>query len=506
MPEPEDAPPTLYDVVEYPAKPYTATHPDRLCTLGRLHGLPAADPRSCRLLEIGCSDGGNLLAMAVGLPGSRFVGVDYAPTSIQAAQAAARATGLANVEFLSGDLRRLGPELGQFDYLVAHGVYSWVPPDVQNALLALARRVLAPSGIAFVSYNALPGGYLRKIARDLVRFHVRGETDPERMIESALNFLSETTARVPADDPYRAALERELTRLVRAGTSFVFHDVLSPENESLYFEAFAERAAALGLSYLTEAHFFESHSGAELAGGRALAPETANRDVVRAEQYLDFARGRAFRQTLLVRDDARFDRTFAPSRVEELRAVARVEIVPREDDAAGSQLERFRAGAGAIVTTDDPIAKIALAELGNAWPKTLSFDELVAAERNRCAPDVKDGELRTALARVLLQLFGGNVLELRMTEPANAKTVGEKPRASALARHQARESDQVTNLRHARVSVEDPGLRSLLLLLDGTRTREELLAALTELEGGADWTAARIEAFLGEICARGLLV
>src|SRR3954447_20871171 len=123
-------PPTVYDDVPYSNHAYAQTHPDRLATVAILHGLEPPDPFHARVLEVGCGAGGNLLAMAAATPGIRAVGVDLAAVAIEEGTAAIAEIGLTNVELHQGDLRDLADgRLGQFDYIVAHGVYGWIPPD-----------------------------------------------------------------------------------------------------------------------------------------------------------------------------------------------------------------------------------------------------------------------------------------------------------------------------------------------------------------------------------------
>src|SRR6188472_2473088 len=140
-------PDNAYDAVRYSNFPYAQTHPDRLATVAILHGLQPPDPFNARVLEIGCGAGGNLLAMAAATPGIQAVGLDLARAPVEAGRAAAAAIPLTNIEFHQGDVRELtNGRLGEFDYIVAHGLYSWIPPDAQDALLAAIGACLAPTG------------------------------------------------------------------------------------------------------------------------------------------------------------------------------------------------------------------------------------------------------------------------------------------------------------------------------------------------------------------------
>jgi len=167
-----------YNQVRYLGRPLKQTHPDRLATVAGLFGMPAAAPSECRVLELGCGDGGNLIPMALGLPRSGFTGIDLAGDAIREGCAVVSALGLRNITLRQLDLMEAGPELGEFDYIIAHGLYSWVPPEVRERLLHVCRAHLAPSGVAYVSYNTYPGFHRREMFREMMLYHVRGSKIP----------------------------------------------------------------------------------------------------------------------------------------------------------------------------------------------------------------------------------------------------------------------------------------------------------------------------------------
>ena len=119
--------PNVYDEIHYPTEGYRQTFPDRLATAGVLMGMQPPTVERCRVLELGCGSGENLLSMALSLPDSEFVGLDFAATSITRACAAAENCGVRNATFLQRDLLDSVADLGRFDYVIAHGVYSWTP-------------------------------------------------------------------------------------------------------------------------------------------------------------------------------------------------------------------------------------------------------------------------------------------------------------------------------------------------------------------------------------------
>jgi SAM-dependent methyltransferase len=180
-----------YDLVPYPSVPFPQTHPDRLATVGRLYGLETVPPERCRYLELGCGSGMNLLSMAALLPEAQFLGIDLAAEPIAIAQRHVRELGLRNLIFLQGDITTIATtgDLGAFDYIAAHGVYSWVPEPVRAALLALCARHLSAHGVAYISYNTQPGCHMRQMAWEMMRFHVRAIEAPKERLDQGLALI-----------------------------------------------------------------------------------------------------------------------------------------------------------------------------------------------------------------------------------------------------------------------------------------------------------------------------
>src|SRR5437879_3395618 len=173
---------TAYDEVDYPSYVYPQTHPDRLATIATLLGMNPAPVEACRVLEMGCGAGGNLIPMAFDLSGSSFVGIDLAGSAIAQGRELIAALGLKNISLQQLDVMAFPSELGQFDYIIAHGLFSWVPEVVRDRILAICRAHLAAQGVAYISYNAYPGCRLREIGRDIMRFHSKGAQSPAEKV------------------------------------------------------------------------------------------------------------------------------------------------------------------------------------------------------------------------------------------------------------------------------------------------------------------------------------
>jgi SAM-dependent methyltransferase len=478
---------SLYDRVLYESRPVTLAHPARIAALGILFGMEPAPVGCCRVLELGSGDGSNLLPLACAFPGSRFAGVDLAAVPTAAAREMAGALGLRNIEFHHGDLAGLQPEFGEFDYIIAHGVYSWTPAPVRDRLMAICSRNLAPNGIAYVSYNTFPGCHQRRMLREMMLYHTREDADPEAKLRGSLELVNLLAAAKPGS----AALAEELRSIRERSLSGLFHDDLAEVNEPVYFYEFVEHAQRHGLQFLAEAQF-SSMQIAEYAPELAEALcSMAGEDAVRRQQYLDFLKCRRFRQSLLCHGGVRLE-TPAAERVRRLWAASPA----RPGDAEGEE-QSFATRDGAAIRTSMPLAKGALAYLASIWPRAASFEEVLAA-----APEpARDAGV---LSHLLLKTFAAGLIELQACPSPFTAVAGERPRAFRLARHEAARGRLVTTLRHSSVDLEDATARALLRLLDGSRDRAAILSELERLTG-EPVQLARLEAGLAAFARMALL-
>jgi SAM-dependent methyltransferase len=458
-----------YEELPYPDFSFPQTHPDRLATIGLLFGLAPAPVDRCRVLELGCAGGGNLIPLAATLPDSEFVGIDFSATAIGRGVADIAALALPNIRLLPMDIRDFGETFGPFDYIIAHGVYSWVPGDVRESLLAICAQRLAPNGIAYVSYNTLPGWHARGAVRDAMRYHTRQFTDAKTKVLQAramLDFLAESLDGTSS--PYSAMLRQEALGVRQQPDAYIFHDHLEEVNEPVYFHDFIERAASHRLRYLADAEF-----GSMLTGD--LSPQVGQMlariapDLLRREQFLDFLRNQTFRRTLLTHDSATLTRKVSPERIFGLRVATQAQAVNASPDETSVAPETFRAPNGATLTTGQPLTKAAMMTLAQLAPAAIGFDELCRLAQSRLGPShaPRDDD-RNVLASELLQCYSVNVVELHSVPSPFVAEAGAFPRASAVAILQGARSAQVTNLRHEWITLDDEA-RRLLPLLTGTR-------------------------------------
>lgn len=501
-----------YDEILYPGDARSQTHPDRLATIAALHGMEAAPPDACRVLEIGCGDGSNLIPMAFWLPGSRFAGVDLAVRPIEEARGNASALGLGNIELHSADLREIGASFGQFDYVIAHGLYSWVPAEVRDRLLEVTARSLAPAGIAYISYNTYPGAHLKLMLREMMLHHARPAGGPAEQLERSRDLARFLAANLDESADLPQVLKRESERLLRRLPGYVFHDELSPFNQPVYFHEFTAHARQHGLDFLSEAILAEMlppSPSAEAALNELGVPD----ELVAREQYYDFLRCRKFRCSLLCHANAPRQRSLRAGAVESLRIGCPAELSPADLNLKPGSVQSFqfhRGGKTVKFSTSSSVAKAVLGELGSRWPEGLAFEELAETVRARldAAGFMGEGDQAPgpgALRQLALELFVNGIAELRVRWPAVALTASNRPVANALARHQLGSGFRCVNPFHVSIEIEGEEVRQLVLMLDGQHTREELRKAVSR-QLGRDVPTEGIDQVLQQIARFALLV
>jgi hypothetical protein len=338
------------------------------------------------------------------------------------------------------DLLDLGAELGRFDYILCHGVYSWVPAAVRDQILAVCAASLNPQGIAYVSYNCYPGWRTQGAVRDLMRYHTGRTGDPRDRVRRAREILAFLAASVRnPQGRYGRMLAEEAVRLAGLPDDYVFHEYLEDVNHPVYFHEFVDHAAAHGLQYLWEAYVGEL--GSDLRPEVIQAVRGLTPDLIGQQQYIDYLTDRPFRSSLLCRAGIALDRTIPPERMTAFQFVGVAEPDSDRPDIGSTASETFRTPEGAGIATNHPVFKAALTCLAGRAPDAFSFDELCAATRVRLAATavaqpVPDDEVPRHIAELLRQGALARLVELHLRRPwpRTAPPVSDRPPARRRAR------------------------------------------------------------------------
>lgn len=468
-----------YESLRYDTIPFVQTHPVHLATLAQLHYMQPVDPRRCRYLEVGCADGLNIIGMALAFPESQFVGIDLAETSIQQGQAMVEKLQLKNVQLLCGDILQFPLDAPPFDYIVAHGFYAWVPEHVQQHLWLMCQKLLSQQGVAYISYNTYPGCFIRRMLREMMLFHVRGEETPEGKVYQAKAFLQFLDHAQAMHGDVVATIRHEIDQLLHFRHDFsIYHDDLGPINAPLYFHQFAALAAQHGFQFLSEADYFEMCYNHFPEGVQAHLRNMEQHDFLIKEQYLDFLKLRRFRESLICRSSCQIVRTVSPDRVRE-QLYTSFSSVEGDFDLAPETAVTFKQEKGARISVNHVLSKIALQLLGTSFPRQWSFDELVEAAEpimNQANLGPISSDDQSLLANTLLSAYSVGLIKMQCLPTAMALTIPDRPQISPLVAEQLKAGNTlVSNLMHLPVHIETDFIRGFLLLCDGSRTKEAII-------------------------------
>ncbi len=473
-----------YDQVTYESFPYPQSGPDRIATIGRLFGIDTAAPGNCRVLELGCASGGNLIPLAETYPQSTFVGIDLSKRQVAEGVDIINRLGLKNIEIKHQDISDVSKESGKFDYIICHGVYSWVASDVQTSIFEACNQLLAPKGLAYISYNTYPGWHFRGMIRDMMLYHTANLTEPAMKVAQARALLDFLAQSVPMqDNAYGIMLRNEANLLKQLNDTYLLHDHLSEANQPVYFHQFAEKLSEFGLQYVGEADFYSMISGNLPREVDATLKRISN-EIVRTEQYMDFVCNRTFRQTVVCRSDLNINRNLSAQDVLGFNISAALRIsaeVALEDGG----LETFTSASGASLTTRQPLTKAALRHLASIFPASISFKELLTVATASVAPLViQDAGSALAVSQQLgsdiLAAYASNIVNLKSSPDSFSTSISDRPAVSALAREHAKTLNRVTNRLHELVNIDSFG-RTIIGLLDGESDHQSILNKLIDL-------------------------
>jgi len=485
---------TSYDEIPYESHPFPQSHPDRLATVGRIFGMNPAPVTKCRVLELGCASGGNLIPMAFNLRDSDFLGVDLSVQETTIGQATIQGLGLPNIRIAHASILDIDKSWGQFDFIISHGVYSWVPQNIQEKMLAICSDNLNPSGIAYISYNTYPGWHMREAIRRMMTYHIGQFSDNRQRLQQARALIEFLANSVPTDNsPYGMLLKSELEIVKKSQDYYLFHDHLEEVNLPVYFHQFAERAAVAGLQYLGEADF----SVMLTSGFSPEVKETLQRispNIINTEQYMDFLRNRFFRQTLLCHHDVALKRNLGGESVSNLLFASAAQPLDHPVDLTAHKKVSFRTPDGASIETNRPLTKAVFLVLREYWPRAINLDTLLGeAYRKLDGGGLLAGALENSsiLAADLLQCYSARVVELHTWQADFVTKASERPQVTKLAAYFiAQGKNIVANQRHEAVSLNAVE-QQLVGFLDGSKDRAAMEEHLFDLVQRGKLTANR---------------
>lgn len=466
---------TAYDQVPYPCYAYWFTHPDNLFIIASLLGLSPTPVQQCRVLELGCANGGNLIPMAFQLPESRFFGIDVSSRQIADGLERISTLGLSNIELESLDILDVSADIGVFDTIICHGVFSWVSDEVREKIFEICQRNLAPHGVALISYNVYPGWHQGDQLREMFRYHTSGESDPNQRVKAAKRLLRQLVdVATQVGTTSESFLQSEISRLEQLDDEYLLFEYLEGEMRPLYFHQFAAQAESFGLQYLGSAWRGRmSMDDQHPSVAEALARYD---DPIEAQQYLDFFTNARFRASLLCRAEKKVGQNLAADSIYRGFLRANVRPDPAGGDLASPNPVEIATPTGEATQIWGPSIRIALSILTDESPALVSFERLFELVVERLVETgfgdlVQSGgeidTMRRELGANLTRLYLANIVHFQCRAVQVANHVSECPSVTRLAVLEAERGEAVTNQWHESIFF-DPFFRAVLSRLDGT--------------------------------------
>jgi len=481
-----------YNEVQYDSHPYRLSHPERLYTLARLFGLKPEHFTHARILELGCASGGNIIPVAYNFPDCEIIGIDLSDKQIEAGNRLVAALNLSNIKLLTMSILELEPSLGKFDYIICHGIYSWVPEPVRNKILNIFRDHLAPQGVAYISYNAYPGWNMVHSIREMMLFHTQNCANPQEQATQSRWFL-EFLANGLKDEgsAYAEFLGHEWALLQKQPDSYLLHDHLEEVNFPAYFATFMKQANANNLDYLADAKLYTMFAGNFPEKTAKILGEISN--IVRNGQYMDFIRNQRFRTILLCPNTVKINRQITTEQVETFYIHYMASPVNTNLSSMEILSDTYPLtfpGSGITLTVKSPISKIAMILLQSYNQFPILYTDFI----NELQAKLAEYNIHQTLEFIkhhinhelnLIRLVFGGIIDLSSQAGLYLNYCSEMPKVTRLVQEQAKLRDLITNQRHEVIRLNDFE-RSLVQFLDGQTTKDAIVqAVIKKIKQGA---------------------
>lgn len=474
-----NAPATCYDEIPYESFPYAQTHVTHLFTIGTLFGGTPTSFKHCRVLELGCGGGCNLIPMADEFPQSEFHGIDLSAVQIAMGNKLINEIGLKNIKLETLSITDFPKNAGKFDYIICHGILSWVPEVVQQAIFAIFQHHLTDNGMAYVSYNTLPGWNMVKSLREMMRFHIKRFTDTDEKINQALSLLNFIEEAQPEGGALREVIKNEKQMLDGKPKSYFLHDHLEETNQPFYFYDITDTADKHGLQYIADASAFSSMYLDNY--GEKVRQTLEKGSFLEIEQYLDFISNRRFRSSVFIRKEKVFSRNIDANIIKDfyLRAngLQLAENCRAPEPLDNSELTFVGStliGKNFTLNSRDKFLSAVFLTLIEHRSKPINFNKLIETANKKYALNNTDA-LSTALVNFGIRVLFSGGLTIHSSATRAVTEVSKKPLAVPISRALAKQTTALINAYHG-VTTVDIFIQFLIRYLDGTND----VAALAE--------------------------
>ncbi|PGH22507.1 methyltransferase [Fusobacterium polymorphum] len=464
-----------YDEAPYKSKTFYYTQPGRQQMILKLLGFKTPNLEKSRVLEIGCSFGGNIIPFALENPKAEVIGIDLSSVQIEEGNRIIKYLGLENIRLIHQNVLEFDKKLGKFDYIICHGVFSWVNKEVQKGILNVIKNHLSENGSAIISYNTYPGWKNLEVVRDVMLFRdemlkSRGEPINEsnavRYGRGAIEFLSQFSI-------LNEKIKEGIKGIEDKDDYYILHEYLEDTNQPTYLYDFNKMLLEHGLIHVVDSDLMKTFPNISNEIEEKLVAECGN-DNIAKEQYYDFLLDRQFRISIITHE----------ANKEKINISKDVRIVDLKEIDIRGKYEKNKDGFYTIENNeikDEEVTTI-LDILSENYPNTMTIDELEKKVIER-----RKTETNNVYANAVYLMYG------KLVEAYSRKlTVKKEEKIKLNPKYKNYLEYFITNPNPviALASFEgtinydtiNPIMLSIITLFDGTRTDEDIYNLLLEKE------------------------
>ncbi|MDC0865208.1 methyltransferase regulatory domain-containing protein [Rickettsiaceae bacterium] len=474
-----------YDELPYDSLAFDYNRPENLKSCAALFGMETPALENARILELGCADGFNLYRFSETYPKSYTLGVDLSEAQIDNGKKIIKELGLQNMELKAMSITDLDESYGTFDYIICHGVFSWVPELVRDGIIEVSKKLPSEKGVAFISYNTLPGWNTRRSIRDLMLYHSSYFTNTKDRIaqsRAVLSFIQDSVKGT--DTPYAKYLKHAVDHISDKTDSYLRHEYLAEENESFYFHEFMDMAKKQKLNYLCDTDIQKMYAG-NLPKGAAEALSKIT-DPIKLEQYMDFITNNQFRCTVLCHEGISFSRTIQSDTLKKFHYYSYIVPKTPKDEVSltdNSNLVVEDTVSKKTMATTDPNMKAILMSLCENLGNPLTISEIIDYTK-KLAPEARQEVIEANINTNFPRLILSNLIKFVEDKPKAIFETSKKPKVSKFNLLQINRTGYqgkttITNALNGVMACEVTQ-SSIVKMLDGSRTIAQIESETVE--------------------------
>lgn len=472
-----------YDKVPYQSFPFSYVYPPHLKALAKVFGIEAPKIETARVLELGSSSGNNIIPFASFYPNSECIAIDLSTEEIEEGHLFLKKFPLKNLDLKVANILDVDESWGKFDYILCHGIWSWVPEIVRQKIFDISKHNLSPKGISYISYNIKPGWNMGNSIRDMMTYHATNFESPSEKIEQAkafLNFVSEVLEG--SDTPFAQYLKSETGNIKKKQDSYIYGEYLVEHNYQIYFKDFIKHITKRDLQYLSDTHLNSMYLGN--LPPKAVEKLSVINDIVKTEQYMDFIQNRRFRCTLAVHKDQKIMRKLSPESLNDM--LLTFSIYPEKplsevdlEDNLDSVHFYYQNNKDSSLKTSSKILKALFYTFSENISYPLTKKD-IAKQAMKKIKNVQLKDIINELDKNLLQLIFQGFINIYSEKPLHINQITEKPKLHPLAIEQYKTyTNWTTNMLNESIQLNDFD-QFLIPLLDGKNNLKDLEKKLLE--------------------------